>query len=183
MTPQPSCHHGAIPGCSCIVAQLTAGVSIAAAAPAVSMVSSPAGTVSSTETAGVAMAAAAAAPAVSMVSSPAVPVSSTATAGVPIAAAAAPAVSTVSSPAVTVSSTETAGVATTASTITPTLSNDLMRNYLGHGIAQWLLPWNMSQSTMDGRNGYNACVFIALNFGLFITSIDLITLFWTKSKW
>ena len=25
----------------------------------------------------------------------------------------------------------------------------------------------MSQSTMDGRNGYNACVFIALNFGLF----------------
>ncbi|KAJ7331136.1 hypothetical protein OS493_020838 [Desmophyllum pertusum] len=119
----------------------TAGVPIAAAVAA-----APAVTVSSTETAGVHVAMAAAAPAVSMVSSPAVPVSSTATAGVPIAAAAA-------APAV--------------STITPTLPNDLMGNYLGHGITQWILPWNMSQSTMDGRNGSNACVFIALNFGLF----------------
>ena len=34
----------------------------------------------------------------------------------------------------------------------------------GHGITEWLFPRDISQSTLDGRNGSNACVFIALSF-------------------
>ena len=38
-------------------------------------------------------------------------------------------------------------------------------NDVGYGVTEWLFPWNVSQSTLDGRNGSNACVFIALCFG------------------
>ena len=96
-----------------------------------------------------------AAPAVSTVPSPAVPVSSTAN------GTATSSVHTVASPAVPVSSTVSMHVAARSS-FTP--SNDLAGNYMGHCITQWLFPCNISQSTMDGRNGSNACVFIALNF-------------------
>ena len=34
-----------------------------------------------------------------------------------------------------------------------------------HGIVEYLLPVSLSQSTIDGRTGSNACVFIALYFG------------------
>ena len=36
----------------------------------------------------------------------------------------------------------------------------------GYGITEWYLPSHISQSTIDGRNGSNACVFIALTFGM-----------------
>lgn len=36
---------------------------------------------------------------------------------------------------------------------------------VGCGINEWLFPGNVSQSTIDGRNGSNACTFIALFFG------------------
>ena len=36
----------------------------------------------------------------------------------------------------------------------------------GYGITEWYLPSHVSQSTIDGRNGSNACVFIALTFGM-----------------
>ena len=36
---------------------------------------------------------------------------------------------------------------------------------VGCGISEWLFPRNVSQSTTDGRNGSNACTFIALFFG------------------
>ena len=35
----------------------------------------------------------------------------------------------------------------------------------GYGITEWFFPGHISQSTLNGRNGSNACVFIALNFG------------------
>ena len=36
---------------------------------------------------------------------------------------------------------------------------------VGCGISEWLFPRNVSQSTIDGRNGSNACTFVALFFG------------------
>ena len=38
---------------------------------------------------------------------------------------------------------------------------------------EWYFPWNMSQSTIDNRNGSNACVFIAFNFGLLYKQFSL----------
>ena len=38
---------------------------------------------------------------------------------------------------------------------------------------EWYFPWNMSHSTIDNRNGSNACVFIAFNFGLLYQQFSL----------
>ena len=45
------------------------------------------------------------------------------------------------------------------------MSSNFIGNDVGYGVTEWLFPWNVSQSTLDGRNGSNACVFIALCFG------------------
>ena len=42
----------------------------------------------------------------------------------------------------------------------------LLGTNVGTGGTEWYFPFNMSQSTIDNRNGSNACVFIAFNFGL-----------------
>ena len=68
---------------------------------------------------------------------------------------------------------------TTAPAPAPTTSPSVGPNYssapvltplttpaaVGCGINEWLFPRNVSQSTIDGRNGSNACTFIALFFG------------------
>ena len=45
------------------------------------------------------------------------------------------------------------------------LTTPVMGTNVGCGINEWLFPINVSQSTIDGRNGSNACTFIALFFG------------------
>ena len=45
------------------------------------------------------------------------------------------------------------------------LTTPVTGTYVGCGISEWLFPANVSQSTIDGRNGSNACTFIALFFG------------------
>ena len=42
--------------------------------------------------------------------------------------------------------------------------NHVVGTDAGHRITEWLFPRDISQSTLDGRNGSNACVFRALNF-------------------
>ena len=42
--------------------------------------------------------------------------------------------------------------------------NHVVGTDAGHRITEWLFPRDISQSTLDGRNGSNACVFIVLNF-------------------
>ena len=44
-------------------------------------------------------------------------------------------------------------------------SNAIQPVVTRHGIVEYLLPVSLSQSTIDGRTGSNACVFIALYFG------------------
>ena len=46
---------------------------------------------------------------------------------------------------------------------------------VGCGINEWLFPRNVSQSTIDGRNGSNACTFIALFFGYIYNHCSLLT--------
>lgn len=46
---------------------------------------------------------------------------------------------------------------------------------VGCGINEWLFPGNVSQSTIDGRNGSNACTFIALFFGYIYNQSSLPT--------
>ena len=50
---------------------------------------------------------------------------------------------------------------------------DLLGANIGNGVTEWYFPWNMSQSTIDNRNGSNACVFIAFNFGLLYKQFSL----------
>ena len=45
---------------------------------------------------------------------------------------------------------------------------NVLEHDAGCGVTEWLFPGHISQSTLDGRNGSNACFFfffIALNFG------------------
>ena len=90
-----------------------------------------------------------------------VPVTSAATncqptASVPVTSATASCVSTTTFPTVT-----------TAASSLPNLppAANLIVTDAGYGITEWYFPVNVSQSTLDGRNGSNACVFIALSFG------------------
>lgn len=46
----------------------------------------------------------------------------------------------------------------------PSPRNHLIGTDADHGITEWLFQRDISQSTLDGRNGSNACVFIALSF-------------------
>ena len=55
----------------------------------------------------------------------------------------------------------------------PVLQIDLLGASIGNGVTEWYFPWNMSQSTIDNRNGSNACVFIAFNFGLLYKQFSL----------
>ena len=55
----------------------------------------------------------------------------------------------------------------------PVLQIDLLGANIGNGVMEWYFPWNMSQSTIDNRNGSNACVFIAFNFGLLYKQFSL----------
>ena len=55
----------------------------------------------------------------------------------------------------------------------PVLQIDLLGANIGNGVTEWYFPWNMSQSTIDNRNGSNACVFIAFNFGLLYKQFSL----------
>ena len=48
---------------------------------------------------------------------------------------------------------------------TPLTTPSVTGTNVGCGINEWLFPSNVSQSTIDGRNGSNACTFIALFFG------------------
>ena len=54
---------------------------------------------------------------------------------------------------------------TSASNTTPVMTPSVTGTDVGCGITEWLLPSIVSQSTVDGRNGSNACSFIALCFG------------------
>lgn len=44
-------------------------------------------------------------------------------------------------------------------------TGNFIGNDVHYGVTEWLFPWNVSQSTLDGRRGSNDCVFIALCFG------------------
>ena len=48
---------------------------------------------------------------------------------------------------------------------TPVNTPSVTGTDVGCGMTEWLFPSNVSQSTIDGRNGSNACTFIALSFG------------------
>ena len=52
-----------------------------------------------------------------------------------------------------------------ASNTTPVMTPSETGTDVGCGITEWLFPSIVSQSTVDGRNGSNACSFIALCFG------------------
>ena len=69
-----------------------------------------------------------------------------------------------------VPSTSTSPSSSTSSVPSTSLGNpsvsDLTGTDTGYGITEWYLPTHVSQSTIDGRNGSNACVFIALTFGM-----------------
>ena len=47
----------------------------------------------------------------------------------------------------------------------PVMTPSVTGTDVGCGITEWLFPSIVSQSTVDGRNGSNACSFIALCFG------------------
>lgn len=47
-----------------------------------------------------------------------------------------------------------------------TLTTGMLGRNVSPGVTEWYFPHTMSQSTIDNRNGSNACVFIAFNFGL-----------------
>ena len=55
----------------------------------------------------------------------------------------------------------------------PVLQIDLLGANIGNGVTEWYFPWNISQSTIDNRNGSNACVFITFNFGLLYKQFSL----------
>ena len=56
---------------------------------------------------------------------------------------------------------------------TPALQIDLLGANIGNGVTGSYFPWNMSQSTINNRNGSNACVFIAFNFGFLYKQFSL----------
>ena len=55
----------------------------------------------------------------------------------------------------------------------PATQVDLLGTNVGAGVTEWYFPLNMSQSTIGNRNGSNACVFIAFNFGLLYQQCNL----------
>ena len=64
-------------------------------------------------------------------------------------------------------------------------TGNFVGNDIGYGVTEWLFPWNVSQSTLDGRNGSNACVFIALCFARIFQTAKLANLQGTQlsSQW
>ena len=97
---------------------------------------------------------------------------SPATSSSPLASSTNHATASTTSPPVT-ANTPSASVATPVSTSSSqpihvgslNCANDVDGTDVGSGITEWFFPGNISQSTIDGRNGSNACTFIALNFG------------------
>ena len=100
-----------------------------------------------------------------------------ATSSSPLASSTNHATASTTSPPVT-SNTLSASVAPAVSTSSSQLihvgslnfANAMDGTDVGCGITEWYFPWNISQSTIDGRNGSNACTFIDLTLATFINS-------------
>ena len=76
---------------------------------------------------------------------------------------------------VSVTSLPSASIVSPMQSVQPTsaLQVDLLGANVGTGVTEWYFPFNMSQSTIGNRNGSNACVFIAFNFGLLYQQCNL----------
>ena len=104
--------------------------------------------------------------------------SPTATATITSTASTFPVATTIASTDPTASTTNFATTATSSSVNTvpvlvPALTTGVVGSDVAPGVTEWYFPLNMSQSTIDSRNGSSACVFIALNFGLLFQKCGL----------
>lgn len=54
-------------------------------------------------------------------------------------------------------------------------ASSLIGTDVGFGMTEWSFSINVSQSTIDNRNGSNACTFIALSFGSIYQQYNLTT--------
>jgi len=67
-----------------------------------------------------------------------------------------------------VSSSAPPAVSSTATVLSPAISQAILTGSLSQlsgAVTEWFFPEDFSQSTIDGRNGSNACAFISLYFG------------------
>lgn len=78
-------------------------------------------------------------------------------------------------PAISVASHNTAFGVSPVPSVEPTLAvhTDHMGTNVGDGVTEWYSPFGLAQSTIDNRNGSDACVFIAFNFGLLYQRYNL----------
>ena len=72
-------------------------------------------------------------------------------------------------------SNQASSIPSAAAPITISTASSLIATDVGFGITEWSFAMNVSQSTIDNRNGSNACTFIALSFGSIYHQYNLTT--------